>query len=106
MSITREKNEDKLLKILKRNGYRDVVDVCLQVILTLISLVLFFTPVALLLLFLIFPNVNFMLGLLFFWLVALEMFLIDTILKYTLGGTMGFALKLAFYGLQLFVLIV
>ena len=51
------------------------------------------------------PNVNIALALLFFLIVAFEMFVLDSVLKYAFPGGTGLLLKLAFYGLQFVVLL-
>ena len=62
----KEENEDKLENILKRIGYRPVVEVYRSFIVMAIFTLLVFTPVALITLFLTMPQVNPIIGVLFF----------------------------------------
>ena len=99
IGATKEKNEAQLFNILKRIGYREIVDVYEEAILNLLSTLFFYTPVALILTILLMPDVSIILTLLFSYLVAAEMFLIDSILKYAFKGKGATAFKLAFYGI-------
>ena len=87
-----------MLNILKRIGYRPVVDLYEEAILNAFSILAFFTPVALIILFTMLPNVNPALAITFFLIVAIEMFVLDSILKYTVSGSAKFLLKIIFYG--------
>ena len=95
----KEKNEAQLFNILKRIGYREIVDVYEEAILNLLSTLFFYTPCALILTILLMPDVSIILTLLFSYLVAAEMFLLDVILRYALKGRGAAAFKLAFYGI-------
>ena len=95
----KEKNEAQLFNILKRIGYREIVDVYEEAILNLLSTLFFYTPCALILTILLMPDVGIILTLLFSYLVAAEMFLLDAILRYALKGKGASAFKFAFYGI-------
>ena len=105
MGTSAEKNEDKLNNILKRIGYREVVDVYMKAILNGISTLLLVTPVTLIIFLTSMNNISIILALLFTYMVAFEMFLLDMVLKYSFGGTFGILLKLCYYGIQFFVLL-
>ena len=62
----KEENEDKLENILKRIGYKPVVEVYRSFIVMAVFTLLVFTPVALITLFLTMPQVNPIIGVLFF----------------------------------------
>ena len=105
VDIANEKNEEKLLNILKRIGYRPVVDLYQDAIITGLSTLVFFVPAAIVLVIIVFPSVNLALAILFFIIVAFEMFVINSILNYGFTGAARVVLFLAFYGIQLIVLI-
>ena len=94
-----------MFNILKRIGYREIVDVYQEAILTLLSTVVFYTPCAIALTILLLPDVRIEITLLFSYLVALEMFLLDAVLRYALRGRGATAFKWWFYGIQFFVLL-
>jgi hypothetical protein len=62
----KEENEDKLENILKRIGYKPVVEVYRSFIVLVVFTILVFTPVALITLFVTMPQVNPIVGVLFF----------------------------------------
>lgn len=105
ISVSHEKNEDKLQNILKRIGYRESIDVTQKVILFAFSTLCFFTPCGLLILFLVLKGISVPLGLAVLYLVATEMLLLEMVLKYSFKGAMAIVIKLAYYGIQMFVLI-
>ena len=81
------------------------MDVYEEAILTLFSTLVFYTPCALLLTILLLPGVSVLLTLLFSYIVAAEMFLLDAILKYSFKGRGATVFKWGFYGIQFFLLL-
>ena len=81
------------------------MDVCQEAILHSLSTLIFFTPAVLIIIFTVLPNVNFVISLLFMYLVAIQMFFTDMILKYSFGFFLSIVVKLLYYGIQFFMLL-
>ena len=79
--IAEEKNEAQLQNILKRIGYREIINVYRSFIIASISTVFFMIPIGLISLLLVLPIVNPVIGIVFFVIVNLEMWLVDMILN-------------------------
>ena len=94
-----EKNEAKLRNILKRIGYRDVVDLWQKGIISLLSSIICYIPFCIVLLLFFCSYVNLFLGLIYLWMLAFEMFLLETILQYSLKGNAKLVVKLGYYGI-------
>ena len=92
-----EKNEDKLTSILKRIGYRPIIEVYRRLFVMLFSW-LFMIPIALVCLILMFKSVNAIIGLIIILCVFSEMWLLDLSLKYSFGDKWGLMVKLIYYG--------
>ena len=101
-SVSQEDNEDKLVNILKRIGYRPIIDVYRRMILMLFSWI-FLIPIALVILFLMLPAVNPVIGLAVILIVIFEMTLIDIVLKYSFGNRLGLIIKLIYYAAGFFL---
>ena len=99
IGTVKEKNEHELFNILKRIGYREIVDVYVEAILTGICTLVFYTPLALGLTAILLPNVSLILTLLYSYSVALEIFLLDAILRYSIRGKGASALKWGYCGI-------
>ena len=88
-----------MFNILKRIGYREIVDVYVEAILTGICALVFYTPLALGLTAALLPNASLILTLLYSYVVALEIFLLDAILRCAIRGKGASALKWGYYGI-------
>ena len=95
--VSLEKNEDKLTSILKRIGYRPIIEVYRRFFVMLFSW-LFMIPIAIVCLILMFKSVNVVIGLIIIMTVFFEMWLLDITLKYSLGDKWGLMIKLLYYG--------
>ena len=100
--MSKEQNEDKLVNILKRIGYRPIIEVYRRFYLMLISWI-FLIPIALIILVTMLPSVNVVIGLSVILIVIIEMTLIDMILKYGLGKKLGTIVKLLYYAAGFFL---
>ena len=69
-----------------------------------VSTLVFMIPIGIVLLLMLLPSVNPVIGIVFFLMVNYEMWLVDMLLKYGIGKK-SFLLKAAFYGLQFFLAI-
>ena len=101
-SLSQEENEDKLVNILKRIGYRPIIEVYRRIILMLFSWI-FLIPIALVILILMLPAVNPVIGLAVILIVIFEMTLIDIVLKYSFGNRLGLIIKLIYYAAGFFL---
>ena len=99
--ISQEKNEDKLTNILKRIGYRPIIEVYRRFYIMIFSWI-FMIPLAILIMVLMLPGINVFIGLLIILLIIVEMWLIDILLKYAFGDKWGLAFKLMYYALGFF----
>ena len=95
--VSLEKNEDKLTSILKRIGYRPIIEVYRRFFVMLFSW-LFMIPIAIVCLILMFKSVNVVIGLIIIMTVFFEMWLLDITLKYSLGDKWGLMIKFLYYG--------
>ena len=95
--VSLEENEDKLTSILKRIGYRPIIEVYRRFFVMLFSW-LFMIPIAIVCLILMFKSVNVVIGLIIIMTVFFEMWLLDITLKYSLGDKWGLMIKLLYYG--------
>lgn len=95
--VSLEKNEDKLTSILKRIGYRPIIEVYRRFFVMLFSW-LFMIPIAIVCLILMFKSVNVVIGLIIIMTVFFEMWLLDITLKYSFGDKWGLMIKLLYYG--------
>ena len=86
-------------------GYREIVDVYEEAIIQALCTLIFYTPCALGLTAALIPCVSLTLTLLYSYIVALEIFLLDAILRYAFGGKGASALKWGYYGIQFFLLL-
>ena len=100
--MSKEQNEDKLVNILKRIGYRPIIEVYRRFYLMLISWI-FLIPIALIILVTMLPSVNVVIGLSVILIVITEMTLIDMILKYGFGSRLGMIIKLLYYAAGFFL---
>ena len=101
----KEENEQVLENILKRIGYRPIVEVYRSFIVMLITIALLYTPVAILILMLLLPTVNVFIGLVFFYMIPIEMWIIDMCLNYVFGKR-ALIFKALYYITSLFLAIV
>ena len=94
--VSKEANEDKLVNILKRIGYRPIIEVYRRMVLMLFSWI-FLIPIALVILYTMLPAVNALIGLTVILIVIFEMTLIDMLLKFGFGNRLGFIIKMMYY---------
>ena len=83
-AVSQEANEDKLVNILKRIGYRPIIEVYRRMVLMLFSWI-FLIPIAIAILYTMLPAVNVVIGLSVILIVIFEMTLIDMLLKFGFG---------------------
>ena len=95
--VSLEENEDKLTSILKRIGYRPIIEVYRRFFVMLFSW-LFMIPIAIVCLILMFKSINVVIGLIIIMTVFFEMWLIDITLRYSFGAKWGLMIKLIYYG--------
>ena len=100
----KEENEEKLENILKRIGYRPIVEVYRSFIVMTVAIVLAFIPATLIILFITLPQVNVLIGLCYFYLMPNEMWLLDLNFKF-LFGKRYYIPKAIFYICNFFILI-
>ena len=100
----KEENEEKLENILKRIGYRPIVEVYRSFIVMTVAIVMAFVPAALIILFICLPQVNFLIGVCYFYIIPNEMWLLDLNFKF-LFGKRYYIPKAIFYIFNFFILI-
>ena len=86
--VSQQSNEDKLNNILKRIGYRPIVEVYRRFILMIYDL-LYLIPISALVFFFILPTVSIYIAVLIMVIIVVEMWLIDMITKHSLSGGWG-----------------
>ena len=81
----KQENEEKLENILKRIGYRPIIEVYRSFIVMVITIAVVYTPVAVVMLLLMLSQVNVFIGLMFFYMIPFEMWVIDMLFKFMFG---------------------
>ena len=98
----KEDNEEKLENILKRIGYRPIVEVYRSFIVMALTILIVYTPAALIVLFLTLPGVNVFIGLVFFYMIPIEMWIIDMNFDFVFGKR-ALIIKALYYISSLFL---
>ena len=100
--VSQQSNEDKLNNILKRIGYRPIVEVYRRFILMIYDL-LYLIPISALVFYFILPTVSVYIALLIMVIIVVEMWLIDMITKHTFSGGWGKVAKYIYHGIGFFL---
>ena len=100
--VSKQSNEDKLKNILKRIGYRPIVEVYRRFTLLLCDL-LYLVPISYFLFSIFLPNVNIYIALMITVIIVVEIWLIDMITEHIFPGQTVNLAKYAYHGLGFFL---
>ena len=101
----KQENEEKLENILKRIGYRPIIEVYRSFIVMCLTIVIIYTPMATIMLMLMLSEVNVFIGLFFFYMIPLEMWIIDMLFKYMFGKK-ATLIKVIYYIINVCIMVV